>query len=191
MLKILKRLYLEVGFVQDWVVHFAVALVYLGLITVLSPHPALIYFGPLVIGTFMIDLIDHPVFVYLTNRHQETSIQTRKLIDSGQFIEGIKFWSDNHKKENKLIIHSILGQPVLALTVFYLAINKFTFPLFYVLLGMFLHTLVDQTLDIKRMRHLRHWFFWPLPAKIEVGSMVTFYTIMVTIFVASSIYLVR
>lgn len=191
MLKIFKRLYSEVGFVQDWAVHFTAAIIYLGLIITLNPLLALTYFWPLIIGTFLIDLIDHPAFVYLTNRHQETSIKTRKLIDSGQFIEGIKFWSDNHKKENKLIIHSILGQPVLALTVFYLAINKFTFPLFYVLLGMFLHTLVDQTLDIKRMRHLRHWFFWPIPAKIETHVMVVFYVSMVSIFVLSSIYLIR
>lgn len=59
----------------------------------------------ILIGTFIIDIVDHPVFVYLTNRQQETSIELRKLIARRQFILAFRFWDQNHRKENKLIIY--------------------------------------------------------------------------------------
>lgn len=183
-----QSIYSKIEFANDWFIHCSVALLYAFIIGLISPKLTFEALPPLLIGTLLIDIIDHPAYVYITNRGKETSIEVRKLVSKGHFIDALKFWSENHKKENRLLIHSVLGQPILAVIFFYLAANNFFGPSFYLVLGMFLHTIVDQSLDLKRMRHLKHWFFWPIPEKIETTVMIFYYLIMLGILSFSSLY---
>lgn len=169
--------------------HLLIVVVYIGTISIVNPcfTTAIL---PLILGTFLIDIIDHPVFVYITNRSQETSIQIRKLIYSANIIKAFRFWSDNHKKENRLLIHSILGQPILVLILFYLSINRSILFLFFLTLGMFLHILVDQAFDIKEIKHLKHWFFWPIEKKVNNITLIIYYFLMILTLTLLSIYMI-
>lgn len=166
------------------------ALVYVGIIALLGHRFGMSGLFQVLFGTLLIDVIDHPLYAYVTNRHKETSIKLRELMEKGHILKALNFWSENHKKENRLLVHSVLGQPILAILSCYLAISHSTTAFFYIILGMFLHTLVDQSLDLKRMGHLKHWFFWPLPKKIESATMILFYAIMVGALTFLSAYLI-
>lgn len=188
---VFKVIYSDIKFAWDWVFHLLAALTYVGIIDLLGHRLDVFSLFLVILGTLLIDIVDHPFYVYITNRYRETSIELRRIIGEGYILKALKFWSENHKKENRLLIHSVLGQPILAVLFLYFAISQPESVFFHVILGMFLHTLIDQSLDLKRMGHLKHWFFWPLPKKIENATMVLFYALMVGVLAFSSAYLIR
>src|SRR3989338_5033735 len=163
----------------DWFVHFLAALFYLGFLSVFSPLAVPAGFAvAFIVSSVAIDMIDHPLFVYVTNRNQNTSKQIRKLISSRRILKAFRFWSENHRQENRLLLHSIIGQIFLvSLFLFLQALDIRSSILSGIILGMMLHILADQALDLGRRKHLRDWVFWPVREKISEGTAVASFII--------------
>ena len=130
--------------------------------------------------------------IYVTNRNQNTSKQIRKLISSRRILKAFRFWSENHRRENRLLLHSIIGQIFLvSLFLFLQALDIRSSILSGIILGMMLHILADQALDLGRRKHLRDWVFWPVREKIPEGTAVASFIIFSLIFAFSSWLIIK
>lgn len=146
---------------------FASAFLIITLIKFLGLGPKLLIFwlGG-VLGTFLLDL-DHLIYVFYLRPHEVTSQRFLSFIKQGKYWAGVAFLAETHRERIELIGHTVSFQIILTVLAFWAVVSSNSLLGNGVVLGIFIHILVDQFLDFKDIGDLRNWFwqFKSVPGK--------------------------
>lgn len=128
---------------------------------------SLIFFG---IGIFLGNALlglDSILYCYLKAPHEFTSQRVRRLFTQRQFREGFSLLSETQMERSRMIFHSVLFQVILLIVAFFVLTSTSSLLGKGLVLGILLHSLIDQWAELKKKGQLGSWFwqFKLVPAK--------------------------
>lgn len=114
-----------------------------------------------VLGTLLLDT-DHLTYAFFWRPHELTPQRTMRLINQKRYWSAILLLAGSRQERTQLLAHTVSFQALFAILSF-LAVTSSTSILGKgLVLGFFLHSLVDQALDFQEIGDLRNWF-WQVP----------------------------
>lgn len=115
------------------------------------------------IGTLLPDL-DHIVYAFFLRPQELNSQRVNYMLGHRQIWETIKFLAETRSERTRLIFHSAVFELVFAVLTFLVVTSSGTHFGRGIVLGFFLHLLIDQAVDITETGGLTNWFktfpFW-------------------------------
>lgn len=134
----------------------------------------------MVSGYFLLYL-DQIIYCYLLSPHEFNSQRFRRFLELRKYQEGINLLVETQVDRKKLVFHSIIFQ--LALLVFALFILTSSSSLLGegLVLGMFLHTLVDQIKTFLATGNIDSWF-WQFKGAPPEKTQTIYLVLMTVIF---------
>lgn len=112
-------------------------------------------------GTFLLDL-DHLIYALFWRPYELTPQRAARFLSQGKPWEAILLLADSHRERSQLLAHTVIFEALLVILSFLAITSSTSFFGKGLVLGFFLHMLVDQALDFKVVGDLRNWF-WQIP----------------------------
>ncbi len=164
-----------VRLIKSIVFHLAPAiLVILGITAIVGPLNWQVLTG-IAIGSLLLD-IDHWLFVFIGAPNEPVSREVRYRLASGGYMTAIDYMVAHRRDFRRLPLHSVACQLVLAVGALYAIVQMPNTLTAGLLLGLFLHSVVDQAGDLNRTGHLHHWF-WVTGRQAYTSTQKTYFVL--------------
>lgn len=133
------------------------------------------------LGTALFD-IDHLVYTLFFNPQELTSLRIKKFLEQKQVKEAILLLADTCKERRRMVFHSVLFQLILVPFSFFVVTSTGSLFGIGLVMGLFLHSLVDQAVILRSSGGLGDWF-WQIKAEIPFKFQKIYYAGMIVFFV--------
>ncbi|MCL5411355.1 MAG: hypothetical protein M1150_01255 [Patescibacteria group bacterium] len=143
---------------KPWVKKFAIAVIYLIIITFLKGHTDWFFVTGGLTSIFLIDLLDRFSFIFVTEPSLDSSHLIRQNLKKLDFKPLIDGWPD-YQQAKERTLHSVLFQTALVIFTFYAVSTAADTLIVGFLFGALIHLWLEQYLDFKKFGTIEHWFF--------------------------------
>ncbi|GEM_PF-4510340 len=147
-----------VRFIKSIVFHLAPAIVVVLAIAALAGPINLYMLTGIAIGSLLLD-IDHWLFIFVGSPNEPVSKEIRYRLASGSYTTALDYMVAHRRDFRRLPLHSVGFQLALAVAALYAIVQTPNTLTAGLMLGLFLHSVVDQAGDLNRTGHLHHWFW--------------------------------
>ena len=149
-------------------VHFISAILFFVIITLLKGWFSF-NFWPFwigaIIGTIIPD-IDHFIYIYFLRPQELSSQRAGAMIQRREVFRTLHFLARTRSERKQLVFHTALFQILLLIFTFYILTSSSSLFGKGIVLGFFIHLLVDQFIDFKKTGNLANWF-WQLNINLD------------------------
>lgn len=137
------------------------------------------------LGTYLID-IDHLVYILVRRPYELTSKRFLRLWQQRRWRSAFLLLIESHRERRELIAHTVSFQIILIFLTFWILTSSASLFSKGLILGLFLHTLVDQAFDFPAVGDLRNWF-WQFKSLPEKQVQVIYFWVLVFLFLIFSL----
>lgn len=144
---------------KDAFIHFAVSILFLGLITLFRRYFSLSYWPFWVggmIGTIIPD-IDHLIYVLFLSPQELTSRRVSFLIDRREFGRVVSLLYETRNERKNLVFHSFLFHIIFLIFAFLIISSSGSLIVKGIVIAFLIHLSVDQIEDVITMKNLSNW----------------------------------
>lgn len=136
---------------------------------------------------------DQLTYCFITYPEEFTSLRVKRLFQQKKIKEALSLISGTSGERMRLTAHNILFQVVLIVLCFFVVTSTNSSLGKGIVMGMFLHLLVDEFEFIRRgeFESFKKLFFWPLKKEVTLDFQRYFVIISSVIFVLLSLFLIR
>lgn len=149
------------------------------LLTLLAGKFSPFILSGLLLSTFLFDL-DHLLYAFVMAPEDVVSVGVRERLIKKDFSGMFDYVIDNRHDFIRLTLHNVLFQMILiVLTVYVLSSSSSYFAKGFVV-GMMLHSLVDQVGDFVKVGNINPWF-WMLGQAVPLSWQKVYFLTMVSL----------
>jgi hypothetical protein len=141
-------------------IHFPFLISFLILITVLKGWLSLTYWPFWVGGVLgmVFPYLDHILYVFLLRPYELTSQRVINLVQRKDIKNALKLLVDTKEERRDLIIHTLYFEIIFAILTFFVVTSSNSLLGRGLVLGFFLHLIIDQFKDMQNVGNLDRWF---------------------------------
>lgn len=136
-------------------------------------------------GSLFLD-IDHLFYAYLQAPHEFTSQRARRFFEQKQFKEGIILLFETQEERGRMIFHSAFFQIILLVVCFFVLTSSASLFGKGLVLGMLLHSLVDQGFEFIKNGEIENWF-WQFRERPETNIQGIYFAFIFLLFLIFSL----
>lgn len=141
-------------------IHFPFLISFLILVTVVKGWLSISYWPFWVGGVLgmVFPYLDHILYVFLLRPYELTSQRVINLVQRKEIGNALKLLIDTKEERRDLIIHTLFFQIIFAVLTFFVVTSSSSLLGRGLVLGFFLHLIIDQFKDLQTVGNLNRWF---------------------------------
>lgn len=141
-------------------IHFPFLISFLILVTVVKGWLSISYWPFWVGGVLgmVFPYLDHILYVFLLRPYELTSQRVINLVQRKDIKNTLKLLVDTKEERKDLIIHTLFFQVIFAALTFFVITSSNSLLGRGLVLGFFLHLVIDQFKDLQIVGNLDRWF---------------------------------
>lgn len=145
---------------KELFIHFPFLISFLILVTVVKGWLSLAYWPFWVGGVLgmVFPYLDHILYVFLLRPYELTSQRVINFVRRKELKNALKLLIDTKEERRDLIIHTVYFQIIFAVLTFFVVTSSNSLLGRGLVLGFFLHLIVDQFKDLQTVGDLNRWF---------------------------------
>jgi hypothetical protein len=141
-------------------IHFPFLISFLVLITVVKNWLSITYWPFWVGGVLgmVFPYLDHLLYVFLLRPYELTSQRVINLVQRKDIKNAVKLLIDTKEERKDLTIHTLFFEIIFAILTFFVVTSSNSLLGRGLVLGFFLHLIIDQFKDFQTVGNLNRWF---------------------------------
>ncbi len=139
-----------------------------------------------ILGNFLLE-IDQIIYCYFQSPQEFNCQRARRLFEQKHWLEGVRLIAETKDERRRLIFHSVLFQIILLLVCFFVLTSSSSFFGKGLVLGLFLHGLLDQLKNFRQEGQFNSWF-WQFKSVPNQNIQVFYLVFMFLVFLLFSFF---